>query len=877
MRNFPATERDEIIHEDIQSLSLNAKHDLGLTHFSNEALEAVETNLGHSKKSFIDPDDQYQDIKRYFERPRLFVKFDASTTRGKIGDWNITSGVTGNPIARFWPASALTRLSGVYAYRATMKFTLTLSATPFQQGLITIGFQYGCGNNTEVHARGLFPPLSTNVPHARLNFSDTTIAELTVPYIFPYEFFEIANSVLNGGDNFDFPAGNLAIVQQLPYITLPGALPPRLSLYVSLHDMELFGAVPIALGAIIPQSGKFIEREQKQAKPQVSSALKTVSKVSGTVGRVAGALGIPFLSTAGTTVSWLSDKLAGTAKSFGYSKPIQEGSAARTAMISTACDPNIDIPDPSVVVAPFSTNRLDLAPVDNTMVDELSLPYVLSQWNQIFVGTMASAYLDGTHLYATRCSPTNFWFRTNAGLPGGNLPLPVSSTLTTNAYAPSTLCYLAPMFRYFRGGFKFRFTFAKTKFHAGRVIASFVPSTEDFTTQSVGTSVVPVPEVANGGVQPFGASVIFDLKDDNVFEFEVPFVCTRNWLSTLGSFGGVVLSVMDPLRITGETATTIQFLVEVCAMPDFEFADFVGAGYIAAMGPTSNSATVLLQAGGEVPDEDPPLVPLPTTPDVSFNTFRLESGEVVTDVEPVHDEKVEVCQHTMGEKITSLKEIMQIPYYSTYTQANSVATNVVTSLPNWAYYPDVALATPYVNTANFFFATMPSSLIAHMYAYCSGSTVYHAYTSSADTQIFIRQNTSDGTLPNTIPSNTTSDPRFRGVCSAPRHMSCGGAVNFLHARCPSYQKTHLVPRDNFGLLGGNAVWGSTFANASPYRNSGWLLSTTGTGPSTNLTRVTVGIAAGDDARCYQYIGPPPVLLPASTSTATVTENYSAGL
>lgn len=858
-------------------MSLDATHNLGLAEFSNEATEVTTINHGISKELIPLPDEDYQDIKKYFERPRLWAKYNAATTRSVIAGIDISSGPALNPIARFWPADALRRLAGVYAYRCTIKFTLTLAATPFQQGLVTIGFQYGAGSNTEVHARGLFPPLSTNVPHARLNFADTTIAELVVPYIFPYDFFELTNTAVGGGDAVDFPAGHFAIVQQLPYTTLPGVTAPRMSLYVSLHDMVLYGAVPITLGAVIPQSGKTIEKEAKETKKGVkaSSVLSTVSKVSGTVGKVAGTLGIPFLSTAGTTVSWLTDKLAGTAKAFGYSKPIIEDFTSRNALIASAHDGNVDIPDPSAVVAPFSCNRLDLGPVDGTTVDELSLPYVLSQWNQVFVGQLTTSLADGTFVYATRCSPTNLWFRTNNGTPGGNIPLPVSGTLTTNAYAPTTLCYLAPMFRYFRGGLKFRFTFAKTKFHAGRVVASFVPSTEDFSTLSVGTSLVPLPEVSNGGIQPFTSSAIFDLKDDSVFEFEVPYICTRSWLSTLGSFGGVTLGILDTIRTTGETASTIPFLVEVCAMPDFEFANYVGTGTIAAMGPASNSQVVLLQSGLQLEEvDDSPMIPMPTTESVNF---RLESGASMDQINPLTDKEREVCHYTMGEKITSLKEIMQIPYYSTYVQAPGTGTNVQCTLPSWAYYPDVALAAPYNNTANFGFANIPGSLIAHMYAYCAGGTTYHVFSSNSDVQMFIRQNPIDGGVLNAVPSGTVSDPRFRGPCVPIRHYAAGGAVNFLHAKCPSYQKVPLVPRDNFGLLGSNFIFGTVATAPSPYKNTGWILQTASGSASATQTRFTIGIAASDDAKCFQYIGPPPVLLPSSTSTATVTENFAGGV
>ena len=56
---------------------------------------------------------------------------------------------------------------------------------------------------------------------------------------------------------------------------------------------------------------------------------------------------------------------------------------------------------------------------------------------------------------------------------------------------------------YWRGSIKFRFTFAKTKFHAGRVIAAYVPASYDTVATGVLSNNVPAPEISSGLVQPF--------------------------------------------------------------------------------------------------------------------------------------------------------------------------------------------------------------------------------------------------------------------------------------------------------------------------------------------------------------------------------------
>jgi hypothetical protein len=814
-------------------LATDANVSLGITEFSNEATEMTAINSGRQRIHSVIPDNQYQDIKDYFARPRLVTKFNASTTRSILYNFNVFDWVND-----FWPAAAINRLNGVFAYRAKAKITLTLAATPFQQGLVTVGFQYAGNTSGSTLCRQVYPPLSTNVPHARLNFADTTIAELDIPYVNGYDYIEFANGTAGGGDAYRYPYGHLAVVQQLPYVALAATTAPRLSLYISLVDMELFGAVPVSLNAVIPQSGlETMNREARRTKV-VSRSLSSVSEGAASVSKLAGSVGIPALSSVASGVSWMADKLAGTAKSFGYSNPIVETPPEKELLLVSACDSNVDVPDASCVVAPFSSNRLDVTPVDGSTIDEMSMPYVLRQWNQVFVGSMTTSLTDGTFVYATRCCPTNFWFRTNAGTPGGNIALPASSSISTNCVAPSTLCYLGTMFRYFRGGLKFRFTFAKTKFHAGRIVASFVPSTQDFFDPSLGTSIVPLPEVSAGvGLQPFTSSAIFDLKDDSVFEFHVPYVCARPHLSTYGSFGGVSLAVLDVLRTTGETSTTISFMVEVCAADDFEFSNYVGTGVIPLTGPNVNSTAVVLQSGLDA-------------------------------LETLHDKTEEVVQFTMGEKISSLKELIMIPAYSQSFVNSGEAANTV--LPPWTYYPPLVLtAPPQVVTAPFIFGTHPGNMVSSMYAFASGGTTYHAFTNSPDQYLFIRQVTLDGN----IVSSGTSDPRNRFSSTLPRHYAGGSAAVSVHAKCPSYQKTVMVPRDQHGFLNGGFVWRSFSATKPSYfMNSAYVLgSYNGKASGTQVMLVTMGYCASDDAKGHHFIGPPLILLPSSTSTAFVGE------
>lgn len=839
----PATDaidmRDNRVDETVSGLTVEGSEVLGLANFADEAVSSTIAYKGADRPAGVLPATAYQDVKEFFARPRLISKLTAATT--KVGLY--TSDVI-NPLS-FWPAVAQNRLNGILGFRATIKFTLTLAATPFQQGLVTVCFQYGSSSTSVSNPRTQFPVLNTNLPHVRLNFNEHTMATLELPYVSPFDFIELSNPTATGGDNFHYPYGTVTVAQQLPYAILTSSTAPIMSLYVSLHDMELYGAVPVVLNAVIPQSGVTImNKESKRTKGAASKNLRKVSKVADTVSKVAGFTGVPFVGGAAATVSWLANKASGLASAFGYSKPIIEDQVCVSHPLVYGQDSHVDVPDPSQVVSPFQSNRLALDGVSGvTGVDEMAFPFIFSSYNQAFQGTLTTSDVDGTFIYASRLCPTNFWFRTNASRPGGNLALPASSTVSTNGIYPTTLCYVSQMFRYWRGGIRFRFTFAKTNFHAGRLIATFVPGACDTATESVSSAFVPLPEVINGGIQPFTTSTIFDLKDGNVFDFDVPFVCARNWLSTLGSSGGVSLGVLDQLRTTGETSTTITFLVEVCGADDYEVSNFVGSG----MAPANGVGTIIAYQSGLDLDD---------------------TTNVASD-----DKALEICQYTIGEKITSLKEVIQLPtvYENYIPSAVNIGTVLQTQLPNWSYGPQITSVNPLPITTQAVFSTAVGNVVASMYGFMSGGTTYHFYTSSVNQRISVRQVTNDG---NSTVSGY-SDLRYRMTNSQPRVLTSGATGTALHYKCPSFQKTPIVPRDYFSFFTVNWTLNATgLTKNSVFNNTSYIMSYfNGADVATPSARVLMSYAASDDARGVFFIGPPPVWLPQSTQSNTIDINF----
>jgi hypothetical protein len=812
--------RDEQTEQEIEGLSVDQTPAItGLTDFANEAIVSTIVDSGKPGATNLIVDDEYQDVKRFFERPRLITSFSASTSRGV----NYVSDVS-NPVTQYWPAVAANRLNGVLGYNCTIKYTVTVAATPFQQTVVVPNFQYNTWDGANsTHPRSNYPALVTNLPHVRLDIADATMAELVVPFTAASNYFDLANTIAGGGDNYIRTYGRFAVTTILPYAALTVAA-PTFRVYVSLHDMNLFGAVPVTLNAVLPQAG-LADAAEKETKRLVKKA--------GTVVRTT--MGIPKVSGVIRNAAWLAGKVAGVAEAFGFSKPIDELPMKRRWHTGYTYDTHVDQPSEAFTMAPYQSNRLVFdSKVTNSEVDEMAFKFVLGKYAQTFVGDMATSDVGGTVLYAANVSPTSFWFKSNTGRPGGNTAMPTSATLTTNCFAPTALCYLAQMFRYWTGSIKFRFSFCKTKFHAGRVLASFIPATYDTLNTFVLSNPVPVPEIAGGLVQPFQYSTIFDLKDGNSFEIEVPYISSRPWISVLGSSGGLSLTVVDPLIASGETSSSITYLVEVCAGDSFDLGSFTGNGLFPFVGLNPIGSLAALQSGLDVaPNED-------------------------------------VTQYTMGEKFSSIKELIQIPHTSKKDMAAGSNANWI--FPHWTVAPRFTHSIPMAPTTTAWYAKSHLVALSRMYTFVSGGTNFNLYSERGFLGFL-------GQAGQTWRDNDTGtvafqDPRFKTLGPIPKVIIDNTGV--AHLKQPSYQRSLRAPIE--GMVNEDVVnW--EFGNSNfKYINSSTI--TTATlfnlvNRNAQVNAINIGISASDDSTLYNYIGPPMCMLGTSLQSVDIEKSNAS--
>lgn len=767
-----------------------------------EACEAVEV-LGkrYVGSSLAQPQSSLQDLKEYFRRPYPIT--NGLFSLGTLGSVYAVNFNRSTFADTFFPTAAV-RLQGVAGIRFKLVVTLQVNSTPFQQGLAVLSWQY---NATETDAvtfpRHKNSGTCTNIPHVKLDIAETSMVRLVIPFLHTREYFPVT---YDEDAPSDWHYGVIGLTTALPIRAGAAATAPSYRIMLHLEELELIGAAPVDTDAITLQSGKPIEKEFLNDAYPISSAVHSAANTLKWIAK-----GVPALSSLAATPIWALGRAAGAIRYFGFSKPQIQDPIVRMNNNFSVCEQNVDVPSSTIMAGPMASNYLKVSPeFACTDVDEMALAYVLSQWGQLRVGSISTSNTQGSRVYVCPLSPDCMWYRSTSagGAPFCNISSPTYGLASYNAFVPTHLHYFASMFKQWRGDFQFRFTFAKTKFHAGRVVVQFTPYNNG--AFSLPFSSVRAAKALTTGPQLFGYSAIFDLRDGNEFTFDVPFVSEFPYLEFFESMGTLTMSIQDPLLSPSTVSDAIDFLVEVRAKPGFELACPTAIIHPAAQG----------------------------------SSVTLQSGKMIATNAGAADE---LC---VGERINSLKQLIMLPKLSTTTVAAGATFNGIV-MP-WYYHPllpntgSSSAPAAYRNESFSF-----SGNIAKCYAFVRGGTDVHVQ-SSLEPNMFIH-----GFQGSLMGNTQVAEPkRNRSGSVIPR------VINFnrqAHIRYPAYQRTARIAANCLDTIDWKMTTpGPTFSGAreTPF----YLPRLTVSNANATATTLFLGRCAADDAMLGHYIGPPPCCL-----------------
>jgi hypothetical protein len=736
--------------------------------------------------------DDMQDVKNYLGRPTLIGLGNLSSTVGSL----FSTSAQWSQFATLIPFFA-DRLRGVEGLRATLVFTVQHSANPFHQGLLVSCFQYGTG---VAYDRTNVPFACTNLPHVRLNVADNTMSVLRVPFMAEVEYWGRSTSE-------DQSTGVFRLQQVLPTPLLTSSAAPSFKVFLHMEDIQLIGRRPVTDTVVVtPQAGS-LSRSEAVSSGAASGVLEASSKFARAVGNH-----LPGLRAFTGPAAWFLNASSKAAAAFGFSKPVDLSAVTRTLRVPTFFEHAVDVVAPAVTVGGFQSNQVSVDPKSGgSEVDEMAFDTILTRYCQIFRGTLPNTLSHGATVYASAVCPMHMWFRAQgATLPGGNISLPEFSSVA-NFYQPSSIMYFAQFFKYWTGSLRYRITFAKSKFHTGRVLFTFILSAVLNTNTSLHANAGTAPALFNGRLQPSQLSKVFDLKDGNVFEFDVDYIFPTPYAGVNNSIGTVSMQVMDTLVNNGESFDIISYIVEVCAKPGFHFA---GLKSPAAPAYTQSTAVPILQSGVGVM-------------------------------------KADVADLTVGEKFMSAKQLAMAATVRRFDAANAAITT--TTIPYWCAntsWPTTAAA---IDTAARDFPLTRSALVAACYSHCVGSTLFSIGTSLGNIsayKVYLEDADFNSRLTSRPASIYNSDSQVNSI-SVLGSLGLPGGTFLLPTLSPVMRYDHAA-FTNLWAWGSNIISNSNFVSSVyklAYRNSD------------GANRIAyVGIAAADDARGVGYIGPPLCLL-----------------
>lgn len=591
-------------------------------------------------------------VKEYLERPVLLAR----------GNYNaaVRASVYQTPIDRatlsaIFPWDFVTRATGI---RFTIKFRVQFTANPFMAGIVKLVWQPM--DSAFYSNRATSTCFASQLPGTYVDISEQTEGVLEIPWTHVYDYMGTTSTYP------DFTLGFFNLVAYTPVAVGAGADTPNYVIWVSLHDIQLVGANPKNLINVIPQlNPMFVEAKNSGL---ISKTLNTVSGITATISNA-----FPLLSPYFGPTSWFLRAASLSAAAFGWSRPMNVDKISRMAPTTTNYWPNCDAPDTSTSLGLFSDTGVAILPgFASSKYDEMELKYVLGRYSAICYSTLSVADVPDTYCYACVLTPSAMFFR-------ANFPcnVPVAScvpSVSGKAIQPAPVCYFGNQFSLWRGGFKFRIKFAKTKFHTGRLLVGFYPTSNAFDNENSMNLPVPTDPISY-------KTLLFDMRQSNMLEFECPYVAHTPYRDIATTAGVFFVRVLSPIEAPSTVSNIVPFVVEVACTDDFEFHAPV-------------SSTLGLKPGTAAP----------------FSTYTQ------ADTTFKHDGSQQ-SMFAIGEKMLSLKQWISRASITTAQPVASTAVGAFTVLPPNQWTNPVQTSLVAMTSYNL----TPCSYMARCYAFSRGS------------------------------------------------------------------------------------------------------------------------------------------------------------
>jgi hypothetical protein len=545
------------------------------------------------------------EIKNFLARP---VPFKSGVLSSSDSGNHAVLGVMPTDVLVF--SSALRSKLAYYTYfRADMHFRFVFNSMPFQSGkywMYFAPFEGECNRpilNTLQNATGY--------PGVEIDLASGAPVDFFVPYCSPLSHYNIA-----------LGEGTMGSLYLCPISPVGSSIAPdtvSYTVYAWFTNVDLH--LPTSKTIVTPFEAQVLVGEEisKLADPVVQAGKTAIQSGISTLAQV--------------PLTWMQRAIEGVASSVGLSKPHDTSHVQHISNLPGAGYTNYDGVDNSVVLGATMDNSLQQYPgIYSTDCDEMDIDFVKKK--------------------SCVCRSTVDW---DASQPVGTVlaTIPVTpgfsgAPVGADEQTVTTLGFLSSMFRYWRGGLKFRVAISKTQFHSGRLRISFVPRS---TSPS------------GAGDQRFQChNWIVDLSESSDISFVVPYVANRPWLEVSvieadaltnylnASTGHLVIEVINELRVAGLAKSSVNLSFWLSGADDLEFAVPDFSAYIPYVTPPTPFAELEnREFEAQVHQE------------VSKDVAHQEQEEIPTELMFGSSISKTLDPHglSIGEKVSSLKQLIK--------------------------------------------------------------------------------------------------------------------------------------------------------------------------------------------------------------------------
>lgn len=596
--------------------------------------------------------DQYdQTIKTFFEKPVNIVN-------GKFSSGDAVSTFYTTPYSLLYSPHDFikpytlrsSKLSGFLGFRATCVVRLVINATRFQQGRYMLAY-IPSGGSSPASTKGQAWNIAhwnqlvqrTQLPRVEFDLNCDTEVELRIPYVSSANF--VPTSAIITDTNYLYATGTFVIFPYKDLVVGSGSSNAFFAMWQHFEDVEL-------IGPATPQSGRMFSTKKKSKKSvssqeQESNGLGPISSPLTAISRGLSSFSqVPGLSTYASPAAWVTERLAGCAKIFGFARPHDISPANRMVRTIVPYVGTVDNSDTSLPLSLSASNAVtQVEGFSGTNMDELDFKNFVTQyaWFREFTMETSVSSAAGDSLATWNLNPNHFWITTTGT--GGKV---------FNHYQP--LAFVAQYFSLWRGSLRFRIKIIKTEFHSGRIAICFNPIEPGVTTTALSFS-----------NSDFLHREIVDLRYSSEIEFAIPFISSSPWRSVLGTdnnIGTIGIFTVDPLQSPSSVSSKIWFECEVSGGPDFEFAV-----------PRNNVS--LVPSFGVTPQSGEMF----TSKNDSCSIERVSIG---ASTENVNLNNSAFC---VGESITSFRSMLKTFSLMLNQGSSDGSKNVISFLPfAWDYY-----------------------------------------------------------------------------------------------------------------------------------------------------------------------------------------------